>query len=66
MVLKHFSLKSKPVFSNGLKGLPILANELFAKALEGLETCVLVKNNLCGKLYSSLELLIAFDERLIN
>ena len=33
----------------------ILAEELFAKALESLETCVLVTNNLCGKISSSLK-----------
>ena len=32
-----------------------LAEELFAKALQSFETCVLVNNNLCGKLFSSLE-----------
>ena len=35
----------------------------FAKALGIFETCVLVSNSLCGKLLSSLELLIKFDER---
>ena len=33
----------------------ILAEELFEKALPSFETCVLVNNNLCGKLISSLE-----------
>ena len=33
----------------------ILAEELFAKVLRSLETCVFVNNNLCGKLFSSLE-----------
>ena len=41
----------------------ILVGELFAEALRSRETCVLVNNNLCGKLYSSLELPIIFDER---
>ena len=41
----------------------ILANELFAKALQISETCVSVNNNLCEKLVSSLELPIRFDER---
>ena len=36
---------------------------LLAKALRISETCVLVNNNLCGKLVSSLELPIKFDER---
>ena len=40
----------------------ILADELFAKVLQSLETYVLVDNKLCGKLYSSLELPIRFDE----
>ena len=34
----------------------ILAEELFAKSLWSLETCVLVNINLCEKLVSSLEL----------
>ena len=33
----------------------ILTNELFAKTLRSLESCVLVNNNLCGKLNSSLD-----------
>ena len=32
----------------------ILAQEVFAKALQSFETCVLVKNNLCAKLVWSL------------
>ena len=36
----------------------ILADEPFAKALRIFENCMLVNNNLCGKLASSLELLI--------
>ena len=39
-----------------------LAEELFAKALRSFETCVLVKNNLCRKLFSSLELPTTFHE----
>ena len=38
-------------------------DESFAKALQSLETCVLVNNNLCGKLVSSLEFPVKFDER---
>ena len=63
--LNKFPIKSKPVFSNNLKSLKILlialfyatefAGELFEKALQSLETCVLVDNTLCGKLSSSLE-----------
>ena len=41
----------------------ILADEPFAKALRIFETYVLVSNNLCGKLVSSLEFPIKFDER---
>ena len=36
--------------------------ELFAKALLRFETCVLVNNNLWGKLFSSLESVTTFDE----
>ena len=41
----------------------ILVKKLFTKALRILETCVLVSNNLCGKLFSSAESLAKFDER---
>ena len=41
----------------------ILADERFEKALISLETCVLVNNSLCWKLFSSVESLIIFDER---
>ena len=40
----------------------ILAYEPFSKALLIFKTCVLVNNSLCGKLVSSLELPIKFDE----
>ena len=40
-----------------------LADEPLAKALRISETCVLVNYNLCGKLVSSLEFSIKFDER---
>ena len=40
----------------------ILAEEIFAKALRSSETCVLVNNNLCRKLFSSSESQAAFDE----
>ena len=40
----------------------MLADKKFAKALRSLKNCVLVNNNLCGKLFSSLELLTTFDE----
>ena len=41
----------------------MLADKLFAKAFRSLKTCVLVNNNLCGKIFSTLELPTAFDER---
>ena len=41
----------------------ISAEEVFAKALRSFETCVLVNNNLCGKLFSSLEFPTIFGER---
>ena len=41
----------------------MLADEPFEKALRIFETCILVNNNLCGKLVLSLELLIKFHER---
>ena len=40
----------------------ILAKELIAKALQSLETCVLVNNNLWGKSFSSLESSKIFGE----
>ena len=42
----------------------MLTGEPFAKAFENFETCVLVNNNLCGKLVSSLNFPIKFDETL--
>ena len=42
----------------------ILADELFAKSLRSLRTRVLVNNNLCRKLVSSLELPIIINGRL--
>ena len=40
----------------------ILADKPLAKALWSFETCVLVKNNLCRKLFLSLESPTASDE----
>ena len=40
-----------------------LADELFKTTLRSLENCVLVNDNLCKKLYSSLELPVPFDKR---
>ena len=42
----------------------ILAYELFVKALRRFATCLSVYNNLCGKLVSSAELHIIFDDSL--
>ena len=71
--------KGNPDFNNGaknLKNLPfcILVNCAFdnlisvdvwlAKALRIFATCLLVNNNLCGKLVSSSELPIIFDDNL--
>ena len=40
----------------------ILAEKIFANGLKSFESCVLVNNYLCGKLFLSLESAIAFDE----
>ena len=56
MVLKVYLEILLIVFDNS-----ILAEELFTKALQTFETCVLVNNNLCGKLFSSLESPTTFD-----
>ena len=42
----------------------ILADESVANALRTFENCVSINKNLCGKLMSSLEFPIKFDERL--
>ena len=55
-----------PVLCNSIFHNIILADDLFAKALRRLETCVLVNNNLWGKIFSSLESPIIFDERFIK
>ena len=69
--LSAFPIKGNSVFSNGLKILPknspdcpnfILADKSFVKALRSFKTCVLVNNNLCEKLFSSLESSKTFDE----
>ena len=41
----------------------LLTNESFEKALLILENCVSINNNLQGKLFSTLEFPIKFDER---
>ena len=74
-IIITFSIKGNPVFSYSAKSLlintPILCNrvfhnyisaeKLFAKALRSFETCVLVNNNLCRKLFLSLELTTGFE-----
>ena len=52
-----------PILWNWVFDNSILADELFAKALPNLKTCVLVNDNLCRKLVLSLELPATFDER---
>ena len=73
-------IKGKPVFSNGRTKNPldcptlcnwifdnfILADEPFAKALWSLRTCVLVDNNLCWKLFSSLDSPTTFEDIIIQ
>ena len=54
MAYGHFLLKAVDNF--------ILAGKPFAKVLQNFETCVLVGNNLCRKLFSSLESAAIFDE----
>ena len=44
-----------PILCNWAFDKFILAEELFAKALLSFETCVLVNENFCRKLFSSLE-----------
>ena len=56
-ILLNCSILCNCVFDNF-----ILAEELFAKILRSFETCVLDNNNLCGKLFSSLESPVPFDE----
>ena len=67
--LSTFLIKYNPDYSNSPKSLPInppdystafliifiLADALFPKALRSLKTGLLVNNNLCEKLFSSLE-----------
>ena len=64
--------KGNPDFNNAVKNLknpPFNINLIsvyvwLAKALRRFATCLLVKNNLCGKLVSSSELQIIFDDNL--
>ena len=52
------------IFDNWVFDSLILTGELFVEALWRFATCVLVNNNLCGKLISSLILRIIFDDTL--
>ena len=47
------TLPCGPIFCNWVSDNFILAEELFAKALQSLETCVWFNSNLWGKLFSS-------------
>ena len=51
-----------PILDNWFFDNYILADKPSEKALRGFETCVLVNNDLCGKLVSSLESPTTFDE----
>ena len=61
--LSKFPIKDNPVFCNGPKRLPksppivlfYVAEELFPRALQSLKLVLLVHNNLCRKLFSSLQ-----------
>ena len=44
-----------PILCNWVLDSFIIAAEPFAKALQSFETCILVNNDLCGKLFSWLE-----------
>ena len=50
-----------PILWNWIFDNFILGEELFATTLRNFETCVLVNNNLCRKLFSSLESLTTFE-----
>ena len=57
--------RNPPDFSilwNWVFNIFILTDEPFARVLASYETCVLLNNNLCGKLFSSLESPKTFDE----
>ena len=63
--LSSFFIKGKPIFSNGLGSLPKNPPDYISwwTICKSFQACVLVNNNLCGKLFWSLELPITFDER---
>ena len=49
------NLPDFPILCNWFFDNFILAEKLFAKAFRSFETCILVNNNLCEQLFSSLE-----------
>ena len=53
-------LKDQEVYQEIL----MLADELFPKSLRRFETCLLVNNTLCRKLFSSSKLPVIFDDSL--
>ena len=55
-----------PFLFNGVFDDFILSDEPIGKALRSFEICVVVNNNLCGKLFSSLKSPTIFDERFKN
>ena len=54
-----------PIIWNWSFDIFMLTDEPFAKALRSFETCVLVNNNSCGTLFSSLQTPRIFDESYI-
>ena len=62
MVLKVYLKIDCPILCDWVFDIFILADKPFGKTIQSLETCVLVNNNLCGKLFSSLESPTTFDE----
>ena len=58
------NLLDYPIWCNWLFDNYQLAQELFAKSLQSLQTCQLVNNNLCGRLFSWLESPAKFYESL--
>ena len=61
--LNYILIKDLKVFLTVPSETFVLADEVLAKAFWFLETFVSVNSNSCGKLVSSLELRLTFDER---
>ena len=59
-----FLVMDQKVYQEILLEKSILTDELFAKVLQRSATCLLVNNNLCRKLISSLEFPNIFDDDL--